>query len=49
MNSKWPRKRLGNCCEKIGSGATPKGGKDAYLDQGTIFLIRSQNIYNDGF
>jgi type I restriction enzyme S subunit len=49
MSSKWPRKRLGDYCEKIGSGATPKGGKDAYLDHGEIYLIRSQNIYNDGF
>ncbi|CAG1769898.1 Type-1 restriction enzyme EcoKI specificity protein [uncultured bacterium] len=40
---------LGNVCEKIGSGATPRGGSDVYLSQGEIALIRSQNVYNDGF
>ncbi|WP_257756997.1 restriction endonuclease subunit S [Burkholderia glumae] len=49
MSSEWPHKRLGDCCQKIGSGATPKGGKDAYLDHGAFRLIRSQNVYNDGF
>ena len=29
-------------CEKIGSGATPRGGKEAYSDEG-ISLVRSQN------
>lgn len=41
--------RLGDVCEKIGSGATPRGGNSVYLDAGEISLIRSQNIYNDGF
>jgi type I restriction enzyme, S subunit len=49
MSSEWGTKRLGDCCEKIGSGATPKGGKDAYLDFGPVYLIRSQNVHNDGF
>ncbi|MDE2076362.1 MAG: restriction endonuclease subunit S, partial [Burkholderiales bacterium] len=49
MSSEWPIKRLGDCCEKIGSGATPKGGKDVYLNQGPVRLIRSQNVHNDGF
>jgi len=40
--------RLGDVCTKIGSGATPRGAKEVYLDQGTA-LIRSQNVYNDGF
>lgn len=40
--------RLGDICEKIGSGATPTGGKEAYHSSGTS-LIRSQNVYNDGF
>ena len=30
-------------CEKIGSGATPCGGKEAYCKEG-ISLVRSQNI-----
>lgn len=41
--------RLGDHCEKIGSGATPRGGKESYLATGPYSLIRSQNIYNDGF
>ncbi|AEC20751.1 hypothetical protein PT7_2211 [Pusillimonas sp. T7-7] len=49
MSSEWVSKRLGDCCLKIGSGATPKGGKDAYLENGPFKLIRSQNVYNDGF
>ena len=32
-----------NICSKIGSGATPKGGKDAYKG-GNTALIRSQNV-----
>lgn len=49
MSSEWKWIRLGDYCEKIGSGATPKGGKDTYLEIGSCRLIRSQNIYNDGF
>jgi type I restriction enzyme S subunit len=49
MSSEWGWVRLGDHCLKIGSGATPKGGKDAYLDDGPFRLIRSQNIYNEGF
>lgn len=44
----WRPLILGQVCEKIGSGSTPLGGKDAYLDAGIPF-IRSQNVYNDGF
>jgi type I restriction enzyme S subunit len=40
--------RLGDVCQKIGSGATPLGGRGVYLKEG-IALIRSQNVYNDGF
>lgn len=49
MIAEWPVVRLGEYCSKIGSGATPKGGKSVYLESGDITLIRSQNIYNDGF
>jgi type I restriction enzyme S subunit len=49
MNANWPLVRLGDYCLKIGSGATPKGGKSVYLDAGQIALIRSQNVYNDTF
>jgi type I restriction enzyme S subunit len=40
--------QLRDVCVKIGSGATPRGGKEAYKG-GATSLIRSQNIYNEGF
>lgn len=49
MKSEWPSVRLGDCCLKIGSGATPRGGQKSYLDDGPVALIRSQNVYNAGF
>ena len=49
MTDRWLDLRLGDAARKIGSGATPKGGKEAYLDQGPFALIRSQNVYNDHF
>ncbi|HAV12867.1 MAG TPA: restriction endonuclease subunit S [Opitutae bacterium] len=39
----WTPRPLSELTTKIGSGATPRGGKDAYKEQG-ISLIRSQNI-----
>lgn len=45
----WTNIKLDDVCTKIGSGATPKGGSSVYLDTGNIALIRSQNVYNDGF
>jgi type I restriction enzyme, S subunit len=45
----WAPIRLGEVCTKIGSGATPRGGSDVYLRSGRYALIRSQNIYNNGF
>ena len=45
----WVAINLGSVCTKIGSGATPRGGKDVYLPRGPYALIRSQNILNDGF
>ena len=45
----WRKAALGDVCSKIGSGATPRGGKDVYLDESPYTLIRSQNVYNDGF
>ncbi len=41
--------KLEECCLKIGSGATPRGGKESYLDEGPFTLIRSQNIHNNLF
>lgn len=49
MGSEWPSARLADYCLKIGSGATPKGGSNVYLDDGDTYLIRSQNVYNNGF
>ncbi len=39
---------LNAACSKIGSGATPRGGKESYKG-GRTALIRSQNVYNEGF
>ena len=48
MMGEWQQIQLGKACSKIGSGATPRGGKNAYLG-GDTALIRSQNIYNNRF
>lgn len=40
----WKTDKLKNLCTKIGSGATPRGGKESYLDAGDFALIRSQNV-----
>ena len=45
----WREVVLGDVCTKIGSGATPRGGRDVYLAEGPYTLVRSQNVYNDGF
>lgn len=42
--SEWKTCRLGDLCVKIGSGATPRGGKQAYLEEGLFTLVRSQNV-----
>ena len=39
---------LGDICSKIGSGATPRGGKESYKDSGTP-IIRSQNVLDWSF
>jgi len=49
MAGEWTPINLGDVCTKIGSGATPRGGSDVYLESGPFTLIRSQNVYNDGF
>lgn len=43
----WEVKRIKDTITKIGSGVTPKGGSETYVDEG-VPLIRSQNVYNDG-
>ena len=48
-NEIWPAVSLGPRAEKIGSGATPRGGKEAYLESGPYTLIRSQNVHDFSF
>ncbi len=48
MAGEWETLQLRDACLKIGSGATPRGGMEAYKG-GATSLIRSQNIYNEGF
>ena len=42
------RCKLADICSKIGSGATPRGGKEAYCEKG-ISLVRSQNVLDFSF
>jgi len=44
----WTMCSLDTVCSKIGSGATPTGGKSAYLQSG-ISLIRSTNVFDYQF
>jgi len=44
----WDVKCLKEITAKIGSGATPTGGKTAYKEEG-ITLIRSMNVYDFSF
>jgi type I restriction enzyme S subunit len=46
--SEWIHTELKNLTTKIGSGATPRGGQEAYKSEG-ISLIRSQNILDFSF
>ena len=39
---------MSHICSKIGSGATPRGGKGSYCEKG-ISLIRSTNVYDYSF
>lgn len=43
----WNVKKIKYLTSKIGSGKTPKGGSNVYIDEGVLF-IRSQNVY-DGY
>ena len=44
----WKQLLLCNVTSKIGSGATPKGGKESYQAEG-ITLIRSMNVHDGRF
>ena len=41
----WEEKKLSKVTSKIGSGATPRGGKSSYKEEG-ISLIRSMNVHD---
>lgn len=43
----WLNVSLERVTSKMGSGSTPRGGKNAYVDKGVKFL-RSQNVWNEG-
>lgn len=43
----WKQTKLGFYTTKIGSGSTPRGGSEVYVDSGIPF-IRSQNVHFDG-
>lgn len=45
----WKTYKLGDICTKIGSGATPRGGKEAYFETEEYSLIRSQNVLDFSF
>lgn len=47
-NRSWKVTNLENITNKIGSGATPRGGKESYKTEG-ISLIRSMNVHNGLF
>jgi type I restriction enzyme S subunit len=44
----WEVSKLKDLTSKIGSGATPRGGSEVYVDAGPA-LIRSQNVYDHEF
>lgn len=44
----WTIQSMAQLTTKIGSGSTPRGGKEVYIDEG-IALIRSQNVYDSLF
>ncbi|MXZ89874.1 MAG: restriction endonuclease subunit S [Chloroflexi bacterium] len=43
----WEVKRLKHLVGKVGSGKTPKGGAERYVDDG-VMLLRSQNVHFGG-
>ena len=50
LPSEWHAKRLGTFCTKIGTGATPRGGSEVYLNSRVGHaLIRSQNVFDRSF
>jgi type I restriction enzyme, S subunit len=48
LDAHWHTVPLASIASKVGSGATPRGGRASYPDHG-VPLIRSQNVHFDGF
>ncbi len=48
MKQGWKEYSLKDVTTKIGSGSTPKGGKESYISSG-ITLVRSLNVYDFEF
>lgn len=48
-SSESQTRKLRDVCTKIGSGATPRGGKETYSVEGPYALIRSQNVLDFSF
>jgi type I restriction enzyme, S subunit len=44
----WKVSKLKDLTSKIGSGATPRGGSEVYVNEGPA-LIRSQNVHDHDF
>tara|TARA_B100000676_G_scaffold308567_1_gene369699 strand:- start:38 stop:1261 length:1224 start_codon:yes stop_codon:yes gene_type:complete len=47
-NPDWEKQTLKSITEKIGSGATPRGGQESYKEEG-VSLIRSMNVHDTFF
>ena len=46
----WQVKRLGSFCTKIGTGATPRGGSEVYLNSRVSYaFVRSQHVFDRHF
>jgi type I restriction enzyme S subunit len=43
----WSTPTIGSLAVHVGSGLTPRGGSEVYLESGVLF-IRSQNVHFDG-
>ncbi|AZA10800.1 restriction endonuclease subunit S [Corynebacterium gerontici] len=44
----WQEKLVAEVTVKVGSGATPRGGKSVYVEKGVPF-VRSQNVHDHSF
>lgn len=47
LSAGWEWVTIGDFEKHVGSGATPKGGRNVYQNEGIVF-IRSQNVYPEG-